>query len=181
MNGLGAHEWHGGHSPVHDRVAELERQLEEQKGIITMTNYQRTASWLAACGKEPNGENLSVQIGCDLEEIAEYLETLAFDDKDANDVLGMMAEDLRDIGIHLKRRDMVAEIIDREAALDALCDREVTANGVAFLAGFNKDAADAAVLASNDAKLVDGKPVILPGGKIGKPEGWKAPDLSKFV
>jgi len=37
------------------------------------------------------------------------------------------------------------------------------------------------VLDSNDAKLVDGKPVILPGGKIGKPEGWKAPNLSMFV
>jgi hypothetical protein len=37
------------------------------------------------------------------------------------------------------------------------------------------------VLASNEAKLVDGKPVILEGGKIGKPENWKAPDLRGFV
>ena len=58
---------------------------------------------------------------------------------------------------------------------------EVTGNGVAYLAGFDKRGADQAVLASNDAKLVDGKPVIMPGGKIGKPEGWKAPDLSGFV
>ncbi|MGL4831112.1 MAG: hypothetical protein ACRCWS_00815, partial [Propionibacteriaceae bacterium] len=70
---------------------------------------------------------------------------------------------------------------DRIEALDALCDSEVTGNGVAYLAGFDKRSADMAVLSSNDAKLVDGKPVILPGGKIGKPDGWKAPDLSGFV
>lgn len=51
----------------------------------------------------------------------------------------------------------------------------------AYLAGFNKPLADWAVLAANDAKLVDGKPVILEGGKIGKPEGWKPPDLSAYV
>lgn len=56
-------------------------------------------------------------------------------------------------------------------ALDALCDMELTGNGIAYLAGFNKVDADQAVLDSNDAKLVDGKPVILPSGKIGKPEG----------
>ena len=62
-----------------------------------------------------------------------------------------------------------------------MCDREVTGNGVAFLAGMDKDGADQAVLAANDAKLVDGKPVILPGGKIGKPAGWTPPNLAPFV
>jgi hypothetical protein len=70
---------------------------------------------------------------------------------------------------------------DRTNALDALCDCEVTGNGIAYLAAFDKSAADLAVLDSNDAKLVNGRPVILPGGKIGKPDGWKAPDLSRFV
>ena len=69
----------------------------------------------------------------------------------------------------------------RAEALDALCDREVTGNGVAFLALMDKQTADRWVLDSNDAKLVDGKPVILDGGKIGKPEGWKAPDLTLLV
>jgi len=36
-------------------------------------------------------------------------------------------------------------------------------------------------LQSNDNKLVNGKPVILEGGKIGKPRGWKPPDLSPYV
>jgi len=41
--------------------------------------------------------------------------------------------------------------------------------------------ADQAVLESNEAKLVDGEPIILEGGKIGKPDGWTAPDLSEFI
>jgi predicted HAD superfamily Cof-like phosphohydrolase len=66
-------------------------------------------------------------------------------------------------------------------ARDALCDREITGNGAAHLCGFKKDEADQAVLASNDAKLVNGKPVLRAGGKIGKPDDWAPPDLSAFV
>jgi hypothetical protein len=66
-------------------------------------------------------------------------------------------------------------------ALDALCDTEVTGNGIAYLADFDKNGADKEVLASNESKLVDGKPVLMPGGKIGKGPNYKAPDLSGFV
>jgi len=90
---------------------------------------------------------------------------------------------LEDIGIDLKRGAISGSIphSKRASALDALCDMEVTGNGVAYLAGFNKRTADGRVLDANDAKLVDGKPVILPGGKIGKPEGWAPADLSDCV
>jgi hypothetical protein len=83
----------------------------------------------------------------------------------------------------LKRREQFVYIPVhlRTDALDALCDTEVTGNGVAFLAGMDKPGADAAVLDSNDDKLENGKPVILPGGKIGKRQGWKAPNLLTFV
>jgi predicted HAD superfamily Cof-like phosphohydrolase len=88
-----------------------------------------------------------------------------------------------DFAADLKKGDAQIRISeeDRAEALDALCDLEVTLNGVAYIAGFDKDSADQAVLASNDAKLVDGKPVIKEGGKIGKPEGWTAPDLAAYV
>ena len=91
--------------------------------------------------------------------------------------------DLESLATELKRGQLVAHVPThlRADALDALCDREVTGNGVAYMLGMDKPGADAAVLASNDAKLVDGKPVILPGGKIGKPAGWQAPNLKPFV
>jgi len=148
-----------------------------------MTNYQRTADWLKACGKEPNQEDLSVQIGCHLEEICEFIGALRSDSEGYGKLLERTKADLEWYAVKLKKREQFIYIPThlRTDALDALCDAEVTGNGVAYMAGFDKPAADLAVLASNDAKLVDGKPVILEGGKIGKPEGWRAPDLRPFV
>jgi predicted HAD superfamily Cof-like phosphohydrolase len=148
-----------------------------------MTNFDRTAAWLKACGKEPNQENLSVQIGCHLEEICEFIGALRSDSEGYGKLLERTKADLEWFASKLKRREQFVYIPThlRTDALDALCDTEVTCNGVAYLAGFAKKGADEAVLASNDAKLVDGKPVILEGGKIGKPEGWKAPELRGFV
>lgn len=148
-----------------------------------MINYQRTAAWLAACGKEPDPVNLSVQIGCHVEEFCEFLKTLRTDSDGYAKLIERTVADLEWYAVKLKRRErsVYIPVHLREAALDALCDSEVTGNGVAYLAGFKKPEADEAVLSSNEAKLVDGKPVILDGGKIGKPPGWAAPDLKEFV
>jgi hypothetical protein len=151
-----------------------------------MTNFQRTAAWLKACGKSQTIKNTSVQIGCDFEEQAEFLACLELDDGDMNlinDRLRFVVSELNSLGYLLKKQLIAAHIPygRRAEALDALCDRNVTGDGIAYLADMNKDGADQAVLDANDAKLVDGKPVILAGGKIGKPDGWKAPDLSGFV
>jgi predicted HAD superfamily Cof-like phosphohydrolase len=148
-----------------------------------MTNFERTAAWLEACGKEPGQENLSVQIGCHLEEICEFMGTLRTDSEGYGKLLERTRVDLEWFAKKLKTRDQFVYIPThlRVDALDALCDTDVTGNGVAYMAGFAKKGADEAVLASNEAKLVDGKPVILEGGKIGKPPGWKAPVLREFV
>jgi hypothetical protein len=148
-----------------------------------MTNYQRTADWLNACGKTPNDAGLSVQIGCHIEEFCELLKVLRSDSEGYAKLLDRTRLDLEWFAEKLKKQEQFVYIPVhmRTDALDALCDAEVTGNGVAYMAVFNKVDADQAVLASNDAKLVDGKPVILEGGKIGKPEGWKAPDLRAFV
>jgi predicted HAD superfamily Cof-like phosphohydrolase len=148
-----------------------------------MSNYKRTADWLAACGKKPIAEDLSVQIGCHFEEFLEFLSTLSFDGVGQISPANLVAssENFARFANDIKSGVIKASIRDRVACLDALCDTEVTGNGVAFLACFDKEGADQAVLDANDAKLVDGKPVILEGGKIGKPEGWTAPDLKAFV
>ena len=148
-----------------------------------ITNVQRTAAWLHACGKARNAANLSVQIGCDFEEQAEFLECLSINDPVLMGDLQGVIEQLKFIGKELKAGRAKARFpVDQRAnALDALCDREVTGNGIAYLAHFDKEEADRLVLDANDAKLVDGKPVLLPGGKIGKPDGWKPADLTPFV
>lgn len=148
-----------------------------------MTNYERTRAWLIACGKEPSPENVSLQIGCQLEEICEFLGTLRTDSDGYAKLLERTRTDLDWFAGKLKRREQFVFIPThlRVDALDALCDIEVTGNGVAFFAGFDKDSADQAVIDSNDSKLEDGKAVILPGGKIGKGKDYKAPDLKGFV
>jgi len=147
------------------------------------SNFERTAAWLKACGKVPGPASLSVQIGCHIEEFVEFLLSVDFDSAEDAESLEGSVIDLLHVANGLKKGLVMASInpSDRIEALDALCDSEVTGNGVAYLAKMDKPGADRAVLDSNDAKLVDGKPVILPGGKIGKPSGWTAPDLSGFV
>jgi len=149
------------------------------------TNFQRTANWLYACGKVPgHAGDISVQIGCHLEEIAEFIKCLRTDSEGGQLILDRTVVDLEWLAGKIKRGNYTAHIPNhlRAEALDALCDREVTGNGIAYLADMDKDGADQAVLAANDAKLVDGKPVFVEGtSKIGKPAGWKAADLSAFV
>lgn len=175
FGGEGAKETSGAHQMAVSAVHGLQSEH--------WTNFHRTARWLTACGKFPSAATASLQIGCDLEEQVEFLELLDLDDRGDAYLLQSAIYNLKVVANKLKKLETVACISDANKvhALDALCDREVTGNGVAHLLGYDKASADQAVLAANEAKLVDGKPVILEGGKIGKPEGWTAPDLSKFV
>lgn len=147
------------------------------------TNFQRTADWLVACGKTPSPENVSVQIGCHIEEFCEFLQSVRTDSEGYDQLLKRTTIDLNWFAGKLKRGEQTVYIPThlREDALDALCDTEVTGNGVAFFADFNKVGADQEVMLSNERKLIDGKPVLLAGGKIGKPEGWVGPDIRKFI
>lgn len=161
----------------------LRARNERLMSEVRPSNYERTKAWLTACGKEPSPQAVSVQAGCMIEEFCELLSCLRTDSEGYAKLLERTRLDLEWFASKLKRQEQAIYIPHhlRVDALDALCDIEVTCNGVAFLAGLDKPKADTAVLDSNDAKLVDGKPVILDGGKIGKPEGWKAPDLRGFV
>lgn len=148
-----------------------------------MSNFDYTADWLERCGKVPSVANASLQIGCHIEEFCEFLRTLRTDSDGYAKLIERTCDDLEWFASKLKRGEQMVHIPLhlRAEALDALCDAEVTGNGVAYLSGMQKDRADQVVLAANRAKLVDGKPVILPGGKIGKPENWVPPDLRPYV
>ena len=148
-----------------------------------MSNYKQTADWLKACGKEPGDvKTISVQMGCDMEEYVELIDSFGWDENTVP-LLGAARDILSHVASMLKsgKASVDLDVVQTLDALDALCDREVTGNGLAYLLGFDKDGADKAVIASNWAKLVDGKPILKPGGKIAKPEGWTAPDLKPFI
>ena len=149
-----------------------------------LSNFERTAKWLEACGREvSNHQHASVQIGCHLEEFVEFLNTLRVDSEGGDLVLNRTSVDLGWLAEKLKSGAYIAHIpvYERAKALDAVCDSEVTGNGVCYLLAMDKQTADQRVLDANDAKLVDGKPVLLPGGKIGKPEGWTPAQMNDLV
>lgn len=168
----------GDELPVKRATGKVEILLIPQVARIITPNFLRVAQWLTTAGKEVgNPKHIGVQVGCMLEEVAEFLEQLNIADGDVEEAYLY----LTNVARRLKQRRGEVEFHDPVKALDALCDIDVTINGVAFLAGWNKLQADLAVLNANDDKFVDGKPVFLEGGKIGKREGWEAPDLTPFV
>jgi hypothetical protein len=149
-----------------------------------MSNFQRTANWLHAAQKQVgNSKHLAVQVGVHLEEIAELLDELGIVGSGSdNDSLEMASTRIKGLAHRLKQGQTGIVIRNRVRALDALCDSEVTGNGVAYLAGFKKEEADERVLSSNESKLnADGTAVILPGGKIGKGPLYKAPSLADLT
>ena len=169
----------GDELPVKRATGKVEILLIPQVARIITPNFLRVAQWLTTAGKEVgNPKHIGVQVGCMLEEVAEFLEQLNI--ADGGDVEEAYLY-LTNVARRLKQGRGEVEFHDPVKALDALCDIDVTTNGVAFLAGWNKLQADLAVLNANDDKFVDGKPVFLEGGKIGKREGWEAPDLTPFV
>jgi hypothetical protein len=138
---------------------------------------------LAACGKEPgNPQHFSVQVGCHIEEVVELLTSIEtnFTDEELP-LIGAALGTLTHAAQALKSGDRQARVSKPLDFLDALSDCEVTGNGLAWLAGMDKDGADQAVLASNESKLVSGKAIFHPGGKIAKGQNYLPPDLSKFI
>ena len=152
---------------------------------MSQTNYQRTSAWLHTCTRQKcNPAHISTQIGVDAEEFAEWLSCLRVSQDGWAKVLERVTQDLSDLATAIKTGKIVAHVPEhmRVDALDALCDRDVTGNGCAYLLGFDKDAADQEVLRSNESKLQeDGTALISEGGKIMKSSRYSAPNLKGFV
>jgi hypothetical protein len=147
-----------------------------------MTNFDRVSAWLQVYGKQPSKETFSLQTGCMIEEFVEFLRTIQFDDcsKQQKDMEAAAAL-LDAVGNSLKKEGALLSILDPAECLDALCDVDVTLNGVSYFAGFDKNGADNEVMTSNESKFENGRPVILSGGKIGKGCDFKPPQLEKFI
>jgi predicted HAD superfamily Cof-like phosphohydrolase len=147
-----------------------------------MRNYDRVSNWLKVAGKEPSVQTMSVQTGVMIEEFVEFLETVSFGHGPIEQTeLYNAIDSLKVVAHSLKKDGKLLDIKNRVNCLDALCDIDVTLNGVAFLAGFDKNGADDEVLNSNDSKFEPDGPVILPGGKIGKGRNYVAPNLEPYV
>ena len=70
---------------------------------------------------------------------------------------------------------------DRVEVADALGDIKVILQGTGLAYGFDMDAIDSEIHASNMSKMVDGKVVKRADGKVMKPEGYFPPNLSDIL
>ena len=72
---------------------------------------------------------------------------------------------------------------DKVEQLDALIDILVVTMGAVRAAGWDGEAAWKEVMDTNFAKIdpTTGKVIKRADGKVLKPEGWKAPELARFV
>lgn len=79
--------------------------------------------------------------------------------------------------------ELYAAIQERDPVevLDALGDILYLVYGAALDCGYDLDAAVERIHESNMAKLVDGRVLYRPDGKVLKPDGWQPPNLTDLV
>ena len=117
-----------------------------------MTNpFKDIDRFQTACDQEPNEANYKMYLTLIDEEVSELVEAVAADDK--------------------------------VEQLDALVDILVVTMGAIRTGGFDGEGAWQEVMNTNFAKIdaETGKVRKREDGKVLKPEGWKAPQLDKFI
>lgn len=134
--------------------------------------------WFARAVPTPTTANQKVQAGCHLEEVAEMVEELESSDADMAIALLQLQALLHYVGNRLKKEPVDLRIKDRSNFLDAIADQAVTGTGLAVFHGMKPAEALQRVNASNWSKFVDGQPIFLEGGKIGKGPDYKKADLT---
>lgn len=143
-----------------------------------MDTLENIEIWFSAAKPEPTTRDLSVQIGCHLEEVAEMLQAIECSDKRVLDeawtAIGILAD-------KLKSGDVSVTGYNAKELLDSTRDQCVTGVGVDYMTGADPVGAQREVNRSNWSKFVDGKPVFNEQGKIAKGPDYTPPDLSGFV
>lgn len=135
--------------------------------------------WFEIAVPNPTSENVSVQYGCHLEEVAEMLE-VTFDIHVADCVNNKSHYYKKSAPGHI---DFINNLDNNQKIelLDSLCDQIVTAVGVAHMLGMDIEGALKEVNDSNMSKFEDGKAVFNENGKIKKGKYYRKPDLTPFV
>ncbi|KLT73390.1 hypothetical protein PL75_03450 [Neisseria arctica] len=138
--------------------------------------------WFKAAKPKPEQKDISVQLGCHIEEIAEMFEAI-MRGSNLGKHLANNAQNFKACeSANLKAVELIRESKSRQVELlDALCDQIVTALGVGYMMGFDIDKALSEVNRSNWSKFVDGQPVFDDNGKIKKGGSYTPPDLKPYI
>lgn len=136
-----------------------------------------TLNWFKAAKPEPTAKDITTQLGCIFEEVAELAAAINFNGT-ARELSGI-ADELK--SLTEKYAQKFVEDIDDIEALDATTDIKVTLVGFEYMMGYNGNGALKEVNASNWSKFENGKAVTDENGKIIKGSGYFKPELDKFV
>lgn len=131
----------------------------------------------------PTHKNITTQIGCHLEEVAEMLTVLKSDNPFQSMVIADTIASLVLLSDRLKSygEDTYVREEDRAELLDALCDQIVTATGIGTFFGMNVPGALSEVNRSNYSKFVDGNPIFNENQKVMKGPDYTPPVLTPFI
>lgn len=135
--------------------------------------------WFEIAVPNPTIENVSVQYGCHLEEVAEMLDVTG-DPWEKETMDHLAAQYKTNNTVYSLALNSISDIKKIEL-LDSLCDQIVTAVGVAHMLGMDIEGALKEVNDSNMSKFEDGKAVFNENGKIKKGKYYRKPNLSSFV
>jgi len=134
--------------------------------------------WFETAIPEPTIEQACIQIGVDAEECAELFQ--AFGDYDISERIDEIANKYKSCTPAYCGWVATLNEYQKTQVLDALCDKIVTAIGVAHMLGMDIESALSEVNDSNYSKFEDNKPVFK-CGKISKGKYYKPPQLDKFI
>lgn len=143
-------------------------------------------SWFKTANPRDTIKNkdVSVQIGCHIEEFKEMLKALEGVDKvlidEARVVLGKLEKRFKELPDDSYDYFKQTEGENLEL-IDSLCDQIVTSIGIGYRMGFDIHGALLEVNESNRSKFEDGKPVYNEDGKIMKGKHYRKPDLKRFI
>ena len=177
----------GRNENTYDTIDEAEHWAEHTHYAHKMQPYVKPdsitdiANWFKKAKPEPNIEDLSVQIGCCLEEVCELLEGLGAQTGHYRELTDL-ANEFKYKGEWALKRVRNLTYQQRIDIVDACCDINVTSVGVMqLLGGVDVLGAQREVIRSNNSKMVNGKFEFDANGKIMKPDSYSKPDLTPFV
>lgn len=149
--------------------------ISENNDIITQTQ-----KWFEVAVPNPTNKNISTQIGCHLEEVAEMLNAITSKSPERASQIDALRAAIDYVGNLLKKDNNIV-IKDSVELLDSLADQIVTATGVGTFLGMNVPGALAEVNRSNYSKFVDGEPVFNENKKVMKGKDYTPPDLTPYI
>jgi len=149
---------------------------------LKKTEIQRTLEWFEAAVPAPTIENVCVQIGCHLEEVAEMLDCLMVGENIVFKIDELATAFKQKKPLQLK---LCRDLVDSghlTAFVDSIGDQYVTGLGCLHMLGVDAHGVIKEINDSNYSKFGDdGKPIFDANGKIKKGAYYREPQLKQFL